>query len=49
MIWLLFESAVAPVLFGPSEAKRRPVSERIAVAADHVLYGVVLSAGSRSG
>lgn len=46
-IWLVFESAVAPALFGPSEAKRRPASERIAVAADHVLYGAVLSAGSR--
>ncbi len=42
MVWLGFELGVAPVL-GLSQAKRvRPV-DRLALAADHLLYGLVLS------
>ena len=41
-VWLGFEAGVAPLL-GLSQAKRpRPV-ERVALAADHLLYGLVLS------
>jgi hypothetical protein len=43
VVWLGFELAIAPVL-GLSQAKRvRPV-DRLALAADHVLYGLVLGA-----
>ncbi len=42
VVWLGFELGVAPVL-GLSQAKRvRPV-DRLALAADHLLYGLVLS------
>ena len=42
VVWLGFELGIAPVL-GLSQAKRvRPV-DRLALAADHVLYGLVLS------
>ena len=45
--WLGFELGIAPVL-GLSQAKRvRPV-DRLGLAADHVLYGLVLS-GTRRG
>jgi hypothetical protein len=41
-LWFGFELGIAPVL-GLSQAKRpRPV-ERLALAADHLLYGLVLS------
>jgi len=41
-IWLSFEAAVAPVL-GLSQSKEpRPV-DRVTLAADHLLYGLVLS------
>jgi len=41
-IWLGFEAGIAPLL-GLSQAKHpRPV-ERLALAADHLLYGIVLS------
>jgi hypothetical protein len=41
-IWAGFEAGIAPAL-GLSQAKRpRPV-ERLALAADHLLYGLVLS------
>jgi hypothetical protein len=43
VVWLGFELGIAPVL-GLSQAKRvRPV-DRLALAADHVLYGLVLGA-----
>ena len=46
-VWLGFELGIAPVL-GLSQAKRvRPV-DRLALAADHLLYGLVLS-GTRRG
>jgi hypothetical protein len=42
VVWLGFELGIAPAL-GLSQAERvRPV-DRLALAADHVLYGVVLS------
>jgi hypothetical protein len=42
-MWLGFELGIAPVL-GLSQAKRvRPV-DRLALAGDHLLYGLVLSA-----
>jgi hypothetical protein len=43
LVWLGFELAIAPAL-GLTQAKRpRPV-DRLALAADHLLYGLVLSA-----
>ena len=47
VVWLGFELGIAPVL-GLSQAKHvRPV-DRLALAADHLLYGLVLSQGRRS-
>jgi hypothetical protein len=47
VVWLGFELALAPLL-GLSQATRvRPV-DRLALAADHLLYGLVLSGGRRS-
>lgn len=43
VVWLGFEIGIAPAL-GLSQAKRvRPV-DRVALAADHLLYGLVLTA-----
>ena len=39
--WLLYEAVVAPAL-GLSHAKRRRPVERLALAADHLLYGLFL-------
>ena len=47
VVWLGFELAIAPVL-GLSQAKRVRVVDRLALAADHLLYGLVLS-GTRQG
>ncbi len=45
-IWLGFELGLAPML-GLSQAKKpRPV-DRLGLAADHLLYGLVLNAGRR--
>ena len=41
-VWLGFEMGIAPVL-GLKQAKRLRVQERVALAADHLLYGLVLS------
>lgn len=41
-LWALFEAVIAPVA-GADRA--RPVAERVALAADHVLYGLVLTSG----
>lgn len=47
VVWLGFESGLAPAL-GLSQSKRlRPV-DRLALAADHLLYGVVLSEPRRA-
>jgi hypothetical protein len=46
VIWLGFELGLAPVL-GLSQAKKpRPV-DRLGLAADHLLYGLVLNEGRR--
>jgi hypothetical protein len=41
-LWAAFEALVAPVVGAP--ARDRPASERLALAADHVLYGLVVGA-----
>ncbi len=43
VVWLGFELGIAPAL-GLSQAKRVRLIDRLALAADHVLYGLVLSA-----
>jgi hypothetical protein len=40
--WAGFEAVIAPVL-GLTQAKKLRVAERAALAADHLLYGLVLS------
>jgi hypothetical protein len=40
--WLAFEAGIAPVL-GLKQARRRRLAERLALAADHLLYGWILS------
>lgn len=42
LLWLGFEAGLAPVL-GLSQAKKARPVERLALAADHLLYGLVLS------
>ncbi len=42
VVWLGFELAIAPAL-GLSQAKRVRAVDRLALAADHLLYGLVLS------
>ena len=41
-IWLSFDAVIAPAL-GVKHAESRPVRQRIALAADHTLYGLVLA------
>lgn len=41
-LWALFEAVIAPFAGADRE---RPVAERVALAADHVLYGLVLTSG----
>jgi hypothetical protein len=45
-LWLGFELGICPLL-GLRRTKRVPVAERASLAADHMLYGVVLSAFRR--
>jgi hypothetical protein len=40
LTWALFESAIAPLLGDPH--RDRPATERAALIADHVLYGVIV-------
>jgi hypothetical protein len=47
VVWLGFEMGIAPVL-GLSQAKRVRLVDRLALAADHLLYGLVLT-GTRRG
>lgn len=47
VVWLGFEMGIAPAL-GLSQAKRARVVDRLALGADHLLYGLVLS-GTRRG
>jgi hypothetical protein len=42
VVWLGFEAAIAPAL-GLTQARRLRFAERIGLAADHLLYGLVLS------
>jgi len=42
IVWLGFEIGIAPAL-GLSQAKRVRAVDRLALAADHLLYGLVLS------
>lgn len=42
LVWLGFELGVAPLL-GLAHAKELRLVDRVALASDHVLYGVVLS------
>jgi hypothetical protein len=42
--WVGFEAGIAPVL-GLPQAKEPRVGERMALAVDHLLYGLVLSEG----
>lgn len=41
-LWLAFELGLSPAL-GLQPARRRSTGERLALAADHLLYGAVLS------
>ena len=45
-VWLGFELGIAPALGLTQARKLRPV-ERLALAADHLLYGLVLTEGRR--
>jgi uncharacterized membrane protein YagU involved in acid resistance len=45
--WVFFETVLGPAVLGLAVQKNRPTRERLAIAADHLLYGAVLSAGSR--
>ncbi len=47
VVWLGFELGIAPVL-GLSQAKRVRLVDRLALAADHLLYGLVLSGRARA-
>ena len=47
MVWLGFEFGIAPAL-GLRQAKRVRLVDRLALAADHLLYGLVLSGSRRS-
>ncbi len=42
VIWAAFEVAVAPLL-GPDRPQERSLAARLAVAADHVLYGTIVA------
>jgi hypothetical protein len=45
-IWLSFEAGIAPLLRLKQAGESRP-AERAALAADHLLYGLILSEGRR--
>jgi hypothetical protein len=47
IVWLGFELGIAPAL-GLSQAKRVRAVDRLALAADHLLYGLVLSGTPRN-
>ena len=42
VVWLGFEAGLAPAL-GLTQARRLRLAERLALAGDHLLYGLVLS------
>jgi len=45
-IWALFETGAVPLL-GLEETKERSVPQRLAIAADHLLYGAILTPPTR--
>ena len=47
LIWALFELGIAPAL-GIEHAKGRPVAQRLAIAGDHLLYGVIVGSRTRA-
>jgi hypothetical protein len=46
-VWLGFEVGIAPLL-GLKQARKLRLAERAALAADHLLYGLVLSETRRT-
>ena len=44
--WSFFEGVLAPML-GLRKPSERPMSERAAIIADHVLYGLIVAGGPR--
>jgi len=42
-IWAAYEAGVAPLVLRVERRRNRPVAERVAIAADHALYGLVLA------
>ena len=44
--WLAFDRVIAPVL-GLPQATEPKLSERLALLADHILYGLIVAGGSR--
>ena len=42
-IWAAYEAGVAPVVLRVERRRNRPVAERVAIAADHALYGLILA------
>jgi hypothetical protein len=46
VIWLGFEAGIAPIL-GLSQAKKPRPADRLGLAADHLLYGLVLNQGRK--
>jgi hypothetical protein len=46
LVWLGFELGIAP-LIGLSQAQKPRAAERTGLAADHLLYGLVLNEGRR--
>ena len=43
--WAFFETVLGPAVLGLERTKERPWSERLAIAADHALYGAVVGGG----
>ena len=42
LVWIGFEAGIAPAV-GLAHARKLRVVERLALAADHLLYGLILS------
>jgi hypothetical protein len=42
-IWAVYEAVVAPLVLRVERRRARPDAERVAIAADHALYGLVLT------
>jgi len=41
-VWFFYEAVMAPLL-GTKHQRRLPLRERVALMADHVLYGLIVS------